>query len=535
MRLRILHVEDDRNDRELIAEMLRAESIDCDIEAVASRSAFEHGLDPPPDLILSDFSMPEFDGTTAQQIALARCPDVPFVFVSGSIGEERAVESLKRGATDYVLKHRLEKLPSTVRRAISEADNRRRRAAAEAALRELNAQLEARVEERTKELVTANAALARARAEADRANQAKSEFLSGMSHDLRTPLNAIMGFAELLQLDPLSADQAESVLHILRGGRHLLNLINEVLDIARIEAGHLTLSPEPVRVSHIIDEAAALVQPLAAQRGLSLHVDATPALIAVADQQRLNQVLLNILSNAVKYNRRGGSVSIQGRQDDGTVRIDVSDTGAGIPPDKLARLFTPFERLGAESSGIEGTGLGLTLAKKLTEAMNGTLTVDSAVDVGTTFHVTLPRAVDPPVDDSHAEERHATRTVSGSVLYIEDNASNVQLMRRILQRQPGASLHHAPDGRSGVAMIAAVRPDLVILDLHLSDMHGEDVLRQLQSDPATRSIPVAVLSADASSATQRRLLAAGAFRYLTKPFAIADILRLVDDVLGRTR
>jgi signal transduction histidine kinase len=533
MRVRLVHLEDDEVDRNLVARTLRGEGIDCVVVGAECRGDFERALDDPPDLILSDYSIPGLSGHEAQGLARRKCPDVPFVFVSGSIGEERAVERLKDGATDYVLKDRLDTLGTAVKRALREAEERRRRAAAETALRQLNAQLEARVIERTRDLVAANEDLKRARLEADRANAAKSEFLARVSHDLRTPLNAIMGFAQLLNLDGLAADQVDSINHILRSGEHLLSLINEVLDISRIESGHLTLSLEPVSVIEAVDYALDLIKPMAGKRGISVSGDAARELYVLADRQRLNQILLNLLSNAVKYNRDGGMAMVRASGDGDHVQITVTDTGAGIPPEKLTLMFTPFERLGAEQTGIEGTGLGLALSKRLAAEMKGSLTVESQVDRGTVFTVVLPRShgegfrelVAPPVPVARAD-------YAGSVLYIEDNASNVVLMERLLARRPGVRLEHAQDGRSGLEMLKRSRPNLVILDLHLSDMPGEEVLRRIWSDPSTRAVPVAVLSADASSRSQRRLRASGAVAYLTKPFDITEVLRLIDGIVG---
>ena len=536
MRVRLVHLEDDASDRELIARKLRAEGIDCAVVTAECREDFERALSDPPDLILSDYSIPGFAGDEAQNMAHARCPGVPFVFVSGSIGEERAVERLRKGATDYVLKERLDKLAPAVKRAIREAEERRRRAAAETELRQLNIQLEARVEERTRSLVTANKELQQARHEADRANRAKSEFLSRMSHDLRTPLNAIMGFAQLLNLDELSADQADSVHHILRGGEHLLSLINEVLDIARIESGHLTLSPEPVSVAEAVEHALDLIKPMAGKRGIVITSSAPRGVYVFADRQRLSQILLNLLSNAVKYNREAGTASVSASVDGDRVRIEVADTGAGIPSEKLALMFTPFERLGAEQTGIEGTGLGLALSKRLAAEMGGTLTVESKVDHGTVFHVTLPWCDGQAAHEAAAPRAPiATANYTGSILYIEDNAPNVVLMERLLTRRPGVRLKHAQDGHSGLEMLKGEKPSLVILDLHLSDMPGEEVLRRIWSDPSTRKVPVAVLSADATGGSQRRLRASGAIAYLTKPFDIAEVLRLIDEVVGGTR
>ena len=246
------------------------------------------------------------------------------------------------------------------------------------------------------ERAAAAAALA-AKREADRANTAKSEFLSRMSHELRTPLNAILGFGQLLQLEDLNEDQTESVDHILRAGRHLLGLINEVLDLARIESGHLALSPEPVEVYEVVKDTIDLIGPLAAERELEVQAPAPSACpwTVHADRQRLEQVLLNLASNAVKYNRHGGSISLSCEDADGRIRIAVADTGPGIPADKLPRLFTQFDRLGAEHTEVQGTGMGLVLAKRLAEAMGGALTVASVEGEGTTFTLELSLAMEP--------------------------------------------------------------------------------------------------------------------------------------------
>jgi CheY-like chemotaxis protein/anti-sigma regulatory factor (Ser/Thr protein kinase) len=275
---------------------------------------------------------------------------------------------------------------------------------------------------------------------------------------------------------------------------------------------------------------------MAARRGIAISNEAPAGVYVFADRQRLSQILLNLLSNAVKYNRVAGTVSISARVEGDDVHIEVADTGAGIPPDKLALMFRPFERLGAEQSGIEGTGLGLALSQRLAVEMKGTLTVESQVDQGTRFRLRLSR-FDGPADQDAAATHPviAMATCTGSILYIEDNASNIVLMERLISRRPGVRMTHAQDGLTGLRMLKDDRPNLVILDLHLSDMSGEDVLREIWSDPATRSVPVAVLSADATSQSQRRLRAAGAMAYLTKPFDVAEILRLIDEVVGGIR
>jgi PAS domain S-box-containing protein len=402
-------------------------------------------------------------------------------------------------------------------------------------------ELEQRVEERTLALRGANEQLQheiaerrRAEEEADRANRAKSDFLSRMSHELRTPLNGILGFAQLLQMESLPVDQEESVAHILKAGRHLLGLINEVLNISRIEAGHLELSMEPVPVDDALRGAIDLVRPLAAQRDIELGDKvAGDHRHVLADRQRLQQVLLNLLSNAVKYNRTRGAVAVSCEErPGGRLRILVTDTGYGISPDKLERLFIPFDRLGAEETGIEGTGLGLALSKHLVEVMGGTLHVTSQVGVGSTFAVELPLTA-APVDvlklpgasPTVQAERQEGRMV---VLYIEDNVSNLRLVEQVLSRRPQTTLLSAMQGQLGLDLAREHRPDLILLDLHLPDVPGDEVLRRLLEEPRTRGIPVVILTADATPRQVERLLAAGAEAYLTKPLDVRQLLALVD-------
>jgi len=375
-----------------------------------------------------------------------------------------------------------------------------------------------------------------ARTEADRANRAKSEFLSLMSHDLRTPLNAILGFAQLLELDDLDESQIEYVQQILSGGRHLLELINEVLDITRVESGQLAISPEPVLVRDVVEHAVELVHPLAAQRHIAVTIASLGDHEAVqADRQRLSQILLNLLSNAVKYNTARGQVTVSGqRVSPDRYRIAVTDTGAGIPESKLSLLFKPFERLGAEQTAIEGTGLGLALSRSLAAAMGGALGVDSVVDRGSTFWVELSIAKhQAPSAWDHADSAPAPeRATSAVILYIEDNQSNFRLMERVVSQRPGIELEHAPDGKAGLALAVSCRPDLVLLDMHLPDMSGEDVVQYLWADPRTRDIPVVVVTADASPGLARRLKAAGATSCVTKPINVRGVLELIDNLLN---
>lgn len=676
-RIHLVHLEDDPLDAELVRARLAQEGIDCSLVLATDADSFEAALAHEPDAVLADYAVPGFHGLSAYRQLQARWPDVPFVLVSGSLGEERAVEALREGATDYVLKHRLLPLGNAVRRAIAEAEERRARRRAEAQLKALNAELEARVHERTRELEQANETLARreeqlrhseeflasvvthvpdvmfvkdarslryvrcnhameellgrpaneivdrsdddlfppahahalvardraalrstevdireetmwtarngwrtfhtkrvpivdgegrltyvlgiarditerrmaehvlkhARDTAERANSAKNEFLSRMSHEFRTPLNAILGFAQLFQTETLSPEHAENVQQIARAGQHLLQLITEVLDISRIESGSLAASPEPVDVAELVGDVTRWIHPSAALRDISVHVESRHRLVTMADHQWLRQILLNVCSNAVKYNRNGGSVRITyARVDAGIIRIAVADEGPGIPQEKLPLLFTPFERLGAERSGIEGTGLGLAVCKRLADAMGGRLGCDSRVGHGSTFFIDLPECPEPDRLLARTGERNrlpdaasAPHTVAGRVLYIEDVAANVRLMQRLLARRPGVTLLHAPDAATGLGLVESQQPDLVMLDLRLPDMTGEDVLRRILTVPPARRPQVLVLSADAMEARRAKMLAAGAHAYLTKPIDFDAVLAVVDDVLRRRR
>jgi PAS domain S-box-containing protein len=381
-------------------------------------------------------------------------------------------------------------------------------------------------------------ALREAKVEADRANHAKSEFLSRMSHELRTPLNSILGFGQLLDRQSPSEIQRTRVRYILSAGRHLLNLINEVLDISRIEAGNLQLSLEPVCVEEAIAEAVDLMSPLAAERAISLatatSLDATTYVLA--DRQRLKQVLLNLLSNAVKYTALQGSVTLSFTESGrGSIRIQVHDTGAGIPVEKLARLFTPFDRLGAEQSTVEGTGLGLALCQRLVQAMHGCIGVNSALGNGSTFWLELPQAESPfqtlaTQKMTVAPEEPSTEK-GRRVLYIEDNFSNVTLVEQMLAERPAIELITAMQGRVGIELARKHLPDLVLLDLHLPDLPGWQVLGQLKADSATRNIPVVVISADATAPQIKRLLSSGARAYLTKPLDLAEFFRVIDQAI----
>lgn len=369
------------------------------------------------------------------------------------------------------------------------------------------------------------------------ANDAKNAFLSRMSHELRSPLTAMMGFGELLARSELDEKQQQRVRQIRKASDHLHTLINEVLDLSRIESGSISISPETVALQPLIEDAIELMRPI----GDAHHIDVHPPVIgagsgyAFADSQRLKQVLINLISNGIKYNRHGGEVRIEvANAADDQVRIAVTDTGDGLDEDKLARLFVPFERLNAAERGIEGTGLGLALSRTLVEAMGGTLGATSTPGSGSTFAVELFRgelaAVEHagPLDDPvfTARPYAAERTL----LYIEDTVANVRLIEGILELRPNVKLIPAMFGQLGLDLAHEHRPDLILLDLHLPDIPGSEVLAQLRSHDETRSIPVVILSADATR-EREPLLAAGAQAYMTKPIGMRRILELLDQFL----
>jgi PAS domain S-box-containing protein len=467
---------------------------------------------------------------------------------------------------------------STIARDISESKR------VQAILKQAKEELEERVQERTAELATINHQLqgevverkmaagalrqvvemleqARqesdaAKEEAEHANRSKSDFLSRMSHELRTPLNAIIGFGQILEMRDLEPKASRGVQQILKAGHHLLQLINEVLEISRIEAGRISLSIEPVEVLPLLQEVLNMLQPLAAQQHITLlnetTIGAAPngGWFVRADRQRLQQVLLNLLSNAIKYNHEGGSVTIslqegiervgagQEAADTSSLRIAVRDTGLGIAQEDQQKIFVPFERLGAESTKIEGTGIGLTLVKRLMELMHGQIGIDSQLGQGSTFWIELPVAESPSERLLRLHPQPASAVTSMlainrqvTVLYIEDNASNLHLLEDVFEEMPQVRLLSAIQGRLGLELARQHRPDLVLLDLHLPDIQGDQVLQQLQADSATSHIPVVMLSADATPNQIERLLAAGARHYMTKPLDIKQLVQVLENLL----
>ena len=388
--------------------------------------------------------------------------------------------------------------------------------------------------------------LKKARLEAEEANQAKSEFLSRMSHELRTPMNSILGFAQLLERGELNSSQKKGVHHILSSGRHLLELINEVLDISRIEAGRISFSPEPVQLQGVIAEMIDLVQIMANTRQVRLQVIDSDAIrqFIKADRQRLKQILLNLINNAIKYNHDGGTVRISAENlpesplGAEAIRILVKDTGMGISKEDIPKLFIPFERIGAENTETEGTGLGLTVVKKLIDLMGGLMGVESTLGEGSTFWIMMPK-----VDNQYEQIRNGNIDLGskvsdqpwkGLILYIEDNKPNIDLVQDIIDStRPGIKLITTAYGKLAHNMAAEFKPDLVLLDLNLPDIHGSEVLRTLKSDEVTQAIPIVIITADAVPSHINPLLKSGAIDCITKPLEIDHLLNILDRIFKK--
>ena len=386
-----------------------------------------------------------------------------------------------------------------------------------------------------------NAELESARFVADKANLAKSDFLSSMSHELRTPLNAILGFAQLLESGSPPPTVAQTVrLHqIIKAGWYLLELINQILDLAVIESGKLSLSLEPVLLIDVVRECQAMIEPQAQQRGI--HIDFVPfdnTWVAQADQTRVKQVLINLLSNAIKYNREQGTVEVKCTASrPGYLRISIKDSGAGLPPEKLAQLFQPFNRLGQENGIEEGTGIGLVVTQQLAILMGGTIGVESTVGVGSEFWIELMQGVMPQLAaggtlpaarDLQMQENAVLRTL----LYVEDNPANLMLVEQIIEGLPHVRMLGARDGNHGIALARTHLPDVILMDINLPGISGKQALKILRDDPATAHIPVIALSANAMLRDIEKGLASGFFRYLTKPINVDALMDALDRALA---
>ena len=386
-----------------------------------------------------------------------------------------------------------------------------------------------------------NAELESAKLLAEKANLAKSDFLSSMSHELRSPLNAILGFAQLMESEtpPPTVFQQQNTNQILQAGWHLLKLIDEVLDLAKIEAGKVTISPEPVSLAEVMLECQSMIEPQAQKRGVKLTFPSfdMPCFIR-ADRTRVKQVLLNLLSNAIKYNVRQGVVEVKYAEiTPGRIRVSIEDTGAGLSPEQLGQLFQEFNRLGQETGGEEGTGIGLVVAKRLVELMGGVIGVESTVGMGSMFWFELSAVAKPQLSTqmdvaiavSRAHAGHQAR--QHTLLYVEDNPANLNLVEQIIARHPNIYLLTAMNGHSGVEIARNSLPDVILMDINLPDISGIEALKILRSDPATLHIPIVALSANAMPRDVEKGLEAGFYRYITKPIKINEFMDALNATL----
>ena len=384
--------------------------------------------------------------------------------------------------------------------------------------------------------------LEQARTLAEAASAAKSEFLSLMSHELRTPLNAILGFAQLLERDrkqPLSERQLDRLEHVMRGGEHLLHLIDDVLDLSRIEVGRITISSEPVVVASVLSEVAHTLDPMAARARIQVAIEPPidHGYHVVADRTRLAQILMNFGSNAIKYGKPDGHLALSTVAVGGMLRIAVRDDGIGIPEDQRDKIFEPFQRAGQEAGPIEGTGIGLTISKRLAELMSGAIGFTSEVGRGSEFWIDLPihhqKTVDLPVTPSPsvATSLLAKGPRRHTIVYVEDNPSNIAFMRELISELPSVELFTAATAELGIDMIRAHRPKVVIMDINLPGMSGFEAIRHLREWPETREIPVIGLSAAALTKDAARAKNAGFYRYLTKPVKVDELTQTLEHLL----
>ncbi len=383
--------------------------------------------------------------------------------------------------------------------------------------------------------------LNQAMAAAEKANRAKTEFISGMSHELRTPLNAVLGFAQLMESasPPPTLSQKRNLDQIQKAGWYLLELINEILDLALIESGKVILSREPVALNEVMLECRAMIESQAQKRGIGLTFPRFDIPFFVkADRTRVKQVLINLLFNAVKYNRPGGAVVVEySPAPADTIRISVRDTGAGLSPEQVAQLFQPFNRLGKEASVEEGTGIGLVVTKRLVELMGGAIGADSEVGVGSVFWIELKLTAAPQLAVREAELAALVRPLvpAGSplrtLLYVEDNPANLELVEQLIARRPELRLLSAPDGNLGIEFARAYQPEVILMDINLPGISGIAAMKILRADPSTAHIPIIALSANAVPHDIEKALAAGFFNYLTKPIKVGQFMDALDAAL----
>ena len=525
---RVLIVDDNFDDRADVRRMLLCGSDRryVFVETELGRSCLKlirDTVDTPPDCVVLDFYLPDMDALEVLAALRDEAGYLPcaVMVITGS-DRSRGPEVVRAGAQDYLGKNVL--TPESLTRGVENSIERF------ALLTERK-----RIESELKLALST----------AENASNAKTAFLSSMSHELRSPLNAILGFAQLINssASPPTPQQRESVEQILKAGWYLLELINEILDLATIESGKISLSLEPLSLEEVLRDCEAMIEPQARARAIRLtFAEIDKSLRVAADRVRIKQVFINILSNAIKYNRAGGAVRVTCSATDAEhIRISFEDTGAGLPPHRVANLFQPFERHGQEVGGVEGTGIGLVVSKRLVELMSGRIGAQSAVGVGSLFWVEFEAtvALDNNATAPSIRAGNHTEQPSGApmltVLCVEDNPANLKLVERILARRSDVRLLAASDGHRGIEVARDAHPDVVLMDINLPGISGIEALNLLTQDPATAGIPVIAISANAMPRDIEKGLQAGFFSYLTKPIEIERFNAALDAALTFSR
>ncbi|MEO8877642.1 MAG: response regulator [Polyangiaceae bacterium] len=515
--IRLLLVEDDESDAKLVMYALRKGGFAItEHRRVSSRDAMRAALDEQEwDAIVSDYSLPGFGARDALALVKERGLDLPFIIVSGALGEEDAVAAMRAGAHDYLMKDRLARLAPTLDRELQDVLTRREREAAEE---------EAGEAQRQREI-------------AEAANQAKSVFLANASHELRTPLNAIIGFSEILTSDtrePLTARQREYLEHVLMSGRHLLMLINDILDLSKVEAGKMDLALSPTSIAEVARLVLETVSPLAEKNGVRLTSTVPEKLPLIsADAHRLRQVLYNLLSNALKFTPSGGTVVLAGKVIDARLEVSVRDSGVGIREEDLPRLFLEFTQLtSTRDVNAEGTGLGLALTKKLVELHGGTITVASTYGEGSTFTVQFPIEPEQLVEDAPISP-HSQHEATGNgtrILVVEDDGPSRRLACDVL-RMHGYEIIEASNIDEALAALNEAPPALVLTDIRFPGGGGERVLREVRSNPLIKNIPVLATTAHAMRGDKEKLIAMGFDAYVSKPIDTRRLGHTVESFL----
>lgn len=539
MNTRVLIVDDSMTYLQELASQLREEEYVV-IMASSGEEALELLATEQVDGILLDLIMPGLSGQEVCKLIKQRAMwrDIPLIMLTAHDDRDAMIECINAGADDYIAKSSdfevlKVRLRAHLRRKHFEDENHRFR---EKLVRnETEATASKRFEQALQET---NVEMQSAKSAAEKANLAKSDFLSGMSHELRSPLNAILGFAQLMDTatPPPSDLQKESITQILQAGWHLLKLINEILDLSVVESGKVSLSLEPVSLPEVLLECQTMMEAQAQQRGIVLTFPQfeQPSFVW-GDQTRLKQIVINLLSNAIKYNKASGQVTVDcTAMSSDRIRISFRDTGAGLSPEKIAQLFQPFNRLGQEAGIVAGTGIGLVVTKQLVELMDGVMGVDSTVGQGSVFWAELRSTPAPELKVIASVEpapKLAIRPIDTPqkiLLYIEDNLANMRLVERLIDRRTDIKLLKAVDGLQGIALARATLPDVILMDINLPGISGIDALKVLRGDAATAHIPVVALSANAMSRDIEVGRQLGFFRYLTKPIVVEEFMSTLD-------